>query len=525
MSIFLSSGIILWFNAERFPTDKHKVLFASTYLRGPALEWFNSFITDFLNNKPDKKDNDTVEVTQNYSNFKNKLRQVFGNFDKKHLAERMMQSLWQTGSAANYASKFQQVAAQTQWEAVSLVAQFYKRLKDRVKDNIAQVNWPSQLQLRITLAIRIDDRQYERELEKKGTYNFGKKDRYQKSSKKNRYGMVPMELDTTKKRNQSPWKETHKCYNCEKFGHLAKVCKGKKQANATQSKKKKKKKREPNKDKQLNAITVKNWYPLPLILELQDRIQGSQWFTALNIKGAFNLIQMKEGEEWKTAFQTRYGHYKYTVMPFGLTNAPATFQALINIIICKYLDIFVTAYLKNILIYTKSTLKKHIQVVKKVFKALQEADIRLQPDKCKSHVKTIKFLGSIITTDGIQMDKEKVKAIKKWPEPKNIKEVQAFLGFANFYQRFIQGYSQICTPLTKMTKKEQSFHWECEQREAFKKFKKKFISAPILASFNPERKIILKTDASDQALGSCLSQSDAEEQLHPVAYRSRKFSG
>ena len=123
------------------------------------------------------------------------------------------------------------------------------------------------------------------------------------------------------------------------------------------------------------------------------------------------------------------------------------------------------------------------------------------------------------------MDNEKVQALREWPEPKNLKEVQAFLGFANFYQRFIKRYSQICTPLTKMIKEEQPFHWECKQREAFEKLKKKFILAPILASFDPERKIILKTDALNQALGSCLSQPDAERQLHPIAYRSRKFSG
>ena len=140
-------------------------------------------------------------------------------------------------------------------------------------------------------------------------------------------------------------------------------------------------------------------------------------------------------------------------MPFRLTNAPATFQALINTTLCKYLDIFVTAYLNDILIYTKGTLKERIQGVKKVFKALQKADIRLRPDKCKFHVKTVKFLGSIITNNGIQMDNKKAKAIREWPEPRNLKEVQAFLGFANFYRRFIQGYSQICTPLTKMTKK------------------------------------------------------------------------
>ena len=182
-AFFSQIELFFGFNVDRFPTNKHKVLFASTYLRGPAFKGFNSFLTDFLNNEPDKRDNDTIEVTQNYSNFKNKLRQVFGNFDKKHLAERRMQSPRQTGFAANYASKFQQLAVQTQWGAVPLVAQFYKRLKDRVKDNVARVNRPSQLQSMITLAIRIDDQQYERELEKKGTYNFGKKDRYQKSLK------------------------------------------------------------------------------------------------------------------------------------------------------------------------------------------------------------------------------------------------------------------------------------------------------------------------------------------------------
>ena len=219
-AFFSQIELFFGFNINRFLTDKHKVLFASTYLRGPAFKWFNSFLTDFLNNEPDKRDDNTIEVTQNYLNFKNKLRQVFGDFDKEHLAECRMQLLWQTGSAANYASKFQQLAAQTQWGAVPLVAQFYKGLKDRVKDNVARVNQPSQLQSMITLAIRIGDRQYKRELERKGTYNFGKKDRYQKSPKKNQYGMVPMELDATEKRNQSPRKETRKCYNCGKIGHL-----------------------------------------------------------------------------------------------------------------------------------------------------------------------------------------------------------------------------------------------------------------------------------------------------------------
>ena len=113
-AFFSQIELFFEFNVDRFPIEEHKVLFASTYLRGPAFEWFNLFLTDFLNNKPDKRDDDTIKVTQNYSNFKNKLRQVFGDFDKEHLAECRMQSLRQTGSVADYASEFQELAAQTQ---------------------------------------------------------------------------------------------------------------------------------------------------------------------------------------------------------------------------------------------------------------------------------------------------------------------------------------------------------------------------------------------------------------------------
>ena len=128
------------FNTKQFPKDKLKVLFASTYLQGPAFNWFNSFFCDFLENTPENRDNDTNKITQSCAKFKKKLVQTFENFDEKQAAEQKMQSLQQTGSTANYTAKFQQYAAQTQWENASLTVQFYQELKDRVKDNIAQVN-------------------------------------------------------------------------------------------------------------------------------------------------------------------------------------------------------------------------------------------------------------------------------------------------------------------------------------------------------------------------------------------------
>ena len=160
----------------------------------------------------------------------------------------------------------------------------------------------------------------------------------------------------------------------------------------------------------LNSITVKNSYPLPLILELQDRFQGAQWFTKFDIPGAFNQIRIKEGDEWKTAFQTRSGLYKYLVMPFGLTNAPATFQAFINNVLREYLDQFVVMYLDDILIYSK-TREQHVQHVCKVLRALQGANLRVKPEKSLFHSKEVYFLGFIVTPEGLRMDPEKVRSV------------------------------------------------------------------------------------------------------------------
>ena len=216
----------------------------------------------------------------------------------------------------------------------------------------------------------------------------------------------------------------------------------------------------------LNDITIKNSYPLPLISELQDKLQGKKWFTKFDIPGAFNQIRMKKGDEWKTAFRTRQGLYEYLVMPFGLTNAPATFQAFIDSVLEEYLDQFVLVYIDDILVYS-DTFEEHVKHVLKVLQKLQQAGLRLKISKCIFHQKQVKFLGFIVSDKGIEMDPDKVKSILEWPTPTNKKEVQSFLGFANFYRKFIRDYSRIAAPLTGLTRNDVAFAWGSEADTSF----------------------------------------------------------
>ncbi|TID00080.1 Retrovirus-related Pol polyprotein from transposon opus [Colletotrichum higginsianum] len=211
--------------------------------------------------------------------------------------------------------------------------------------------------------------------------------------------------------------------------------------------------------RQLNDITIKNSYPLPLITELRDLLYGAKWFTALDLKGAYNLIRIKEGEEWKTCFRTRRGNYEYLVMPFGLTNAPASFQTMINHVLREYLDVFVVVYLDDILIFSP-TLEIHKEHVHKVLQKLQEAKLLVEPEKSVFHSQRVDYLGFTITPGEIRMDDKKIAAVKDWPRPQNVKDIQSFLGFVNFYRRFLKGYSDKINPLIKLTRKKHHFRMD-----------------------------------------------------------------
>ena len=228
----------------------------------------------------------------------------------------------------------------------------------------------------------------------------------------------------------------------------------------------------------LNMETILNRYPLPLMNELRDRVGGSTIFTKLNLKSGYNLIRIKEGDEWKTAFRTRYGHFEYLVMPFGLANAPATFQNMMNEIFKDMSDSGVVIYLDDILIYSEYEVD-HIALVKRELTRLQEHKPSIAPEKCKWHKSKVNYLGYIISAEGVEMDQEEIKTLLEWNAPETVKDIQSFLGFANFYRRFIEGYYKLTRPLTDLAKKSEKFFWSAECDKAFQELKSRFTSAPI----------------------------------------------
>jgi len=273
----------------------------------------------------------------------------------------------------------------------------------------------------------------------------------------------------------------------------------------------------------LNNVTVKNRYPLPLIRETLDSLCGAKFYTKLDVIAAFNRIRIADGHEWLTAFITRFGLFEMLVTPFGLCNAPATFQNYINHVLHDILDDYCTAYLDDVLVFSK-TRAEHTKHVEEVIHRLGAAGLQIDIGKSEFYTKKTKYLGLIISTDGMSMDPEKVQALQAWEAPTSVKELQQFLGFANFYRRFIQGYSSVITPMTKLLRKDVSWAWKSEQAEAFKALKKAFTTAPVLAYFDYTKKTVVETDASNWASGGVLSQYNDDGKLKPVAFFSSKHT-
>jgi hypothetical protein len=205
--------------------------------------------------------------------------------------------------------------------------------------------------------------------------------------------------------------------------------------------------------RKLNAITKKDRYPLPLIDETMANIAGCEIMTKLDIRKAFNRIRIAEDSEDLLTFCTPIGNFKPTVMGFGPSNGPATFQRYINETLFEYLNVFCTAYMDDILIYSQN-LEEHVNHVKLVLQRLRDAGLEVDIRKCEFHVTKTKFLGLIVSTNGLEMDPEKIEAVKNWEAPRSVTEAQSFVGFCNFYRRFIRNFSRIMRPIIELTKKE-----------------------------------------------------------------------
>ena len=274
----------------------------------------------------------------------------------------------------------------------------------------------------------------------------------------------------------------------------------------------------------LNRISTKNRYPLPLISSLLTQLASAKVYTKIDLRGAYNLVRIRPGDEWKTAFRTRYGLFEYTVMPFGLSNAPAVFQHMMNDIFRDLLDQFVVIYVDDILIYS-STQEEHNQHVKIVLDQLRKFHLFAKLEKCSFDQDQVEFLGYMVTPHGVHMDSRKVDTLLSWATPKSVHDIQSFLGFANFYRIFIKGFSLVTAPLVSLTCKDKKpFAWNSNAQSSFEALKQAFTSAPILAHVDPSQPFILETDASDFALGAVLSQYQDDGLLHPVAFYSCKFS-
>ncbi|KAJ6436495.1 retrovirus polyprotein [Purpureocillium lavendulum] len=273
----------------------------------------------------------------------------------------------------------------------------------------------------------------------------------------------------------------------------------------------------------LNAITKKDRYPLPLIEETLRSLSKAQWLTKLDVIAAFHKVRIEEGDEWKTAFRTRYGLYEWLVTPFGLTGAPATFQRYINHTLRELLDEFCSAYIDDILIYSSGSLADHRKKVKQVLARLRDAGLQIDIDKCEFEATSVKYLGFIVEAGkGIRVDPEKVRAIQEWEAPRSARAVRSFLGFANYHRQFIPKFSNIASPLTALTKKDAAFAWSNECQAAFEELKLRLISAPILAQWDPDRETVVETDSSGYVTGGALAQRGDDGLMRPVAFFSKK---
>lgn len=269
----------------------------------------------------------------------------------------------------------------------------------------------------------------------------------------------------------------------------------------------------------INNITVKYRHPIPRLDDMLDELHGSIIFSKIDLKSGHHQIRMREGDEWKTAFKTKYSLYEWLVMPFGLTNAPSTFIRLMNHVLKDLIGKFVVLYFDDILVYSKNS-NEHLEHLRAVLDILKKEKLYANLKKCSFCLDRIVFLGFVVSAQGVEVDEEKISAIKNWPTPKSVSEVRSFHGLASFYIRFVKDFSTIAAPLTEVIKKSCIFKWDKEQANAFNLLKDKLCKTPILALPNFANTFEIECNASGLGIGAVLMQEN-----RPIAYFSEKLYG
>ncbi|KAG1040488.1 hypothetical protein G6F43_012278 [Rhizopus delemar] len=272
--------------------------------------------------------------------------------------------------------------------------------------------------------------------------------------------------------------------------------------------------------RKLNAKTKKDAYPLPRIDDLLDTLGKAKVFSALDMRSGFHQVPLDEDSKELTAFTTKYGTYHYNTLPMGLVNSPATFQRLIDLCFRPLISKCLVAYIDDLNVYSNND-QEHLTHLEKVFQCIEIANLKLNPEKCFFFKDHIKFLGYIVTNQGIQTDPDKIKKIVDYPIPTTITQVRSFLGIASYYRRFIQNFAAIARPLHDQTKTKQKVPWTQATTNSFETFKKLLTTAPVLARPDFNRSFILVTDASKLGLGCVLTQLDEDGKEHPIMYASR----
>ena len=269
--------------------------------------------------------------------------------------------------------------------------------------------------------------------------------------------------------------------------------------------------------RQLNKVTIRNQYPLPRIDDLFDQLQGAKVFSKIDLRSGYHQLKVRREDVPKTAFRTRYGHYEFLVIPFGLTNAPAAFMDLMNRVFAPYLDKFVIVFIDDILVYSSSK-EEHAEHMRIVLQTLREHQLYAKFIKCQFWLDRVTFLGHVVFAEGFSVDPQKIEAIVDWKPPTNVTEVRSFLGLAGYYRKFVEGFSKIATPLTKLTRKEEKFIWSEACQNSFDELKQRLTTAPVLTLPSGSEGFTVYCDASRQGLGCVLMQRD-----RVIAYASRKL--